>query len=115
MFWERFVELCSKNNTSPNAVAKFIGISSASVTYWKNGSKPRDTALRKIADYFNVSIDYLLGKTDAPLSVSEQLSDELFALYGEVRDLTDEEKQKVLEFIKFTKSQRKEYWHNLYG
>lgn len=63
MFWENYVELCIKNNTSPNAVAKAIGISSASVTYWKNGSKPRDTALKKIANYFDVSTDYLLGRT----------------------------------------------------
>lgn len=76
MFWEEFIKLCTENNTSPNAVAKKIGISSASVTYWKNGSMPRDTALKKIADYFGVSVEYLLGKDNnikKDLSPKEQL------------------------------------------
>ena len=107
MCWERFYNLCISNQTKPLNVVKELSIAAGSITKWKNNTVPNGETLMKIADYFNVSIDYLLGKTDAPSSVSEQLSNELFALYGEVRDLTDEEKQKVLEFIKFTKSQRK--------
>lgn len=65
MFWENFINLCNENNVSPNAVAKAIGISSASVTYWKQGSTPRATAIKKIANYFSVSEDYLLGKSES--------------------------------------------------
>lgn len=63
-FWDNFVKLCNENGKKPNPVAKELGISSGSVTGWKNGVLPRDTAVRKIADYFGVSVDYLLGKTD---------------------------------------------------
>lgn len=110
MFWENFCSCCQKHSKTPNAVCKELGLSNATATKWKNGSVPQNRTLKKIADYFNVSIDYLLGKTDIPQppSLDEQLSGELFALYGEVHDLTDEEKQKVLDFIKFTKSQRKD-------
>ena len=67
MFWERFTLLCSERKMKPNRVAAEIGISSASVTKWKRGSIPNSESLGKIAEFFCVSIDYLLGKTDQKL------------------------------------------------
>ncbi len=64
MFWQRFYELCGKSNTSPNNVAKALGLSSGSVTSWKNGKVPHHNTLIDIADYFDCSVDYLLGRTD---------------------------------------------------
>lgn len=61
MFWENFVKLCNSKNKTPNGVCKELGFSSATATYWKNGSIPRDTAIKKIADYFGVSTDDILG------------------------------------------------------
>lgn len=60
-FWDRFVELCEKNNTKPNPLSKELGISSGLMTKWKNGFVPNTDALIKISQRFNVSIDYLLG------------------------------------------------------
>lgn len=61
MFWNNFVSLCNKNEVSPNYVAKELGISSGTVTGWKQGSSPRDTALQRIADYFNIPVEHLLS------------------------------------------------------
>lgn len=78
MFWENFVKLCASRNTKPNPVAAKLGISSGSVTKWKNGAKPNDTTLQKIADYFGVSVDFLLGKeTDRPAGVPDAMWAEL--------------------------------------
>lgn len=110
MFWERFYDLCQQKNTTPNAVCSQLGLSNATATKWKKGTTPSGETLSKIANFFNVSSDYLLGKTDIQTkqTLDEQLANEQFALYGEVKDLTDEEKEAVLNFIKFTKAQRKE-------
>ena len=62
MFWQTFKKLCESVGTSPNAVCANIGLSTAAATYWKNGSIPKGDALVKVADYFNVSVDYLLGR-----------------------------------------------------
>jgi repressor LexA len=67
MFWEKFLDLCSKNKVSPNQVAQKIGIASGTITKWKQGSKPRDLQLKKIANYFNVPLDYF---SDDPASSS---------------------------------------------
>ncbi|MBQ8173926.1 MAG: helix-turn-helix transcriptional regulator [Clostridia bacterium] len=60
MFWDNFVKLCNERNTKPNPVAKELGLSSGSVTAWRNGVVPRDTALQKIAEYFGVTVSDLI-------------------------------------------------------
>lgn len=49
--------------------------------------------------------DLILDSDDIK-PLDDQLSELEYALFGEIRDLTDEEKQKILEFAKFTKSLR---------
>lgn len=67
LFWERFYNMCVKNGTKPNPVAKEINISSGIVTRWKiEGTLPNGETLIKIANYLNCSVDYLLGRTDNP-------------------------------------------------
>lgn len=61
MFWERFYSLCLRNGKRPNPVGKEIGLSSGIISKWKNGGIPNGETLMKLARYFNVSTDYLLG------------------------------------------------------
>ena len=65
-FWSRFYELCIKNNKKPNNVCNTLGFSTATATHWKNGTVPKADVLIIIADYFDCSVDYLLGRTDTP-------------------------------------------------
>ena len=64
MFWEIFIKLCNEQKKSPSKVCIELGFSTAIPTKWKEGAIPRSTSLQKIANYFNVSTDYLLGKTE---------------------------------------------------
>ena len=77
MFWNNLVRLCKQNGTKPNPLAKKLGIASGTVTAWKNGSIPQANTLLKLADYFGVTPDYLLGKTETkqekPSAESEEL------------------------------------------
>lgn len=68
MFWQRFYDLCISVGSKPNPVGKKVGISSATITQWKQGAIPAGDNLAKIADFFDCSIDYLLGRTDNPTS-----------------------------------------------
>ncbi len=85
MFWKRFSEECALMGKKPNPVAKELGISSGTVTGWKNGALPKSELLSKIASYFNVSVDYLLGKTDIKEKPAtddgDELSQEFKSLY----------------------------------
>ena len=63
-FFERYCSLCKEQGSTPNGVAKKLGIASASVTQWKQGSVPRVETLARIADYFGVTVEYLTGKSE---------------------------------------------------
>lgn len=81
MFWTRFIELCSKVGKSPNAVAAACGVkSSGTVTGWSNGSIPRAPILHKLADYFHVTADYLLGNVSGPFFYKIENGGQMFDL-----------------------------------
>lgn len=61
MFWDIFVDLCVKNKKKPTPVVTELGFSSGSVTNWKKGATPSEYTLKRVAKYFGVSVDYLLG------------------------------------------------------
>jgi transcriptional regulator with XRE-family HTH domain len=61
--YEIFEQLLQSNNVTPYKLSKDIGVSQTTFSNWKNGrSVPKQDKLRKIADYFGVTIDYLMGR-----------------------------------------------------
>ena len=75
MFYPIFTELCNQAGLKPNSFGKLAGVSSSTLTAWKNGMLPNAESLIKIADFFKVPIDYLLGRTKIKKPIAE--SDEL--------------------------------------
>lgn len=63
MFKEIFIKLCNERNIAPTVVCKEIGLTGTSYSKWTDTSIPRKATLFKLADYFGVSVDYLLGNT----------------------------------------------------
>ena len=57
--YEKFEELLKKNGVTAYRVAKDTGVTTATLTSWKQGKyTPKREKLQKIADYFGVSVDY---------------------------------------------------------
>lgn len=61
MFYDTFSALCVQNGVSPNKACIDCAISRTSVAKWKKGATPNGATVSKIADYFGVTTDYLLG------------------------------------------------------
>ncbi len=98
MFWQRFKELCNKVKRSPNAITKELGLSSATATSWKSGTMPNGSALKSIAEYFNVTVDYLLGLTANPRPRNDR--EEFFS------NVTDDERAALEAFLKTYREQK---------
>lgn len=66
-FSERVKELRTERGMSQDAVGKIIGVKRYSVWGYEKGKNfPEVPGLIALADYFGVSIDYLVGRTDNP-------------------------------------------------
>ena len=66
-FSERVKELRTERGMSQDAVGKIIGVKRYSVWGYEKGRNfPDVPGLIALADYFGVSIDYLVGRTDNP-------------------------------------------------
>lgn len=65
MFGERLLELREESNISQATLAKEIGVSSGIICLWETDrSEPTAPNIVKLADYFGVSTDFLLGRRD---------------------------------------------------
>lgn len=81
-------ELMEKNNVTQQKLSEAIGFSQGNISDWKSGrSSPSVEALVKIAEYFNVSVDYLLGYTPNKQRTNNSL--ERLLIFAE--KLTDEQ------------------------
>ena len=64
---QRLTCVMQSRNISAYKLSKDTGISDRLIGYWKNGDKlPVSDNLLKLAEYLDVSTDYLLGRTDNP-------------------------------------------------
>ena len=106
---ETVKQLCEEQNIPITIIENTLGTNYATFKCWCNGYGDffnNANGLTKLADLFNVSVDYILGRTDetGTKSLDEQLEGIDFALYGETKDLDDAQKQDVLRFIRFLKN-----------
>lgn len=106
MFYEIYERLCLENNEKPYQLPIKLGAKSNSVVaQWQKGSVPRATMLQKIADYFHVSVEYLLGESDKKENPTDKngevaggLGDtKYFKLNDENRALIDSMIEKLLK------------------
>lgn len=111
MFFDILSALCKTKGISTYKACTDIGLNRAAVGKWKKGAIPNGTTLAKLADYFGVSTDYLLGQETekAPTPEGERsisFDDFTYAMYEESKELTEENKQKLLEMAQFFRQQQ---------
>lgn len=116
MFYDRFLELCSRKDVVPTRAAIEAGISKSLVSKWKaNGTKePSPEVVRKLADYFGITnyevIEDRPESKKAPTQKGErEISDDdiKFALWG-TREIDDDVLEQVKSFAKFARENRKD-------
>lgn len=103
--YEIFEKLLNEKGISVYKVSKETGITTATLTSWKQGKyTPKQDKLQKIADFFGVSLDYLLGRTEQKTHVEipdENISSEIKKVIQEGKifadkNMTDEQTNKCM-------------------
>lgn len=75
MFWKNFVTQCEKLEKSPTTVVEELGFKRPAVTSWKNGALPQVKNRKKIADYFGITVEELMGTKKEPAGEGELTED----------------------------------------
>ena len=127
MFFDIFKKLCAERGITPTRASVEIGFSKGSVSYWRKkhsegvDAKPDTYTAQKIADFFEVSVDYLLGRTDdptdsdaekgtQPVTGQRPISDDeiKFALFGGEGEISDAMLDEVRSFAAYVKRREEE-------
>lgn len=91
MFYEKYERLCADRGESVTGVARRLRISPNAPAAWANGAEPRNSTVKRIADYFGVDVSYF-DDTDEPENKDDSL---ILGFMEEMRaknNLTDDER-----------------------
>lgn len=112
MFYDTFLYLCNQNKIAPSAAVVDMGFQKSVATRWKNGTVPRDANLLKVADYFGVTVDYLLNgetkKSPDEMSEDDEINEMLEELknnpgkrllFSKTKKATKEDIEKIIAMV----------------
>lgn len=90
LFGKRLSELREKSGLTQKELSSRLGMARTTFSGYENGTRePDHQTLQKFADYFDVSIDYLLGRTDDKKAILDDQSRSLIDMLE--LELSDEE------------------------
>jgi transcriptional regulator with XRE-family HTH domain len=103
---DRIKELRIKNNYNQEELAKLLGVTSRAVSGWETDYRfPRAKMLEDIAKIFGVTTDYLLN---GDLQDLEEIDADAVQLIRRINtEITEEDKKKILDMIRFMLEQSK--------
>ena len=104
--FDRILKLLrTEKKMSQQELADALGISKSSINMYERGERqPIFEVLETIADFFNVDIDYLLGRTTKTTKI---INPNTIAAHFDGDEYTEEELDRIKEFAAFVKSNRK--------
>lgn len=104
MFSKRLRILRENKGYNQEKLANMCGLSTSTIGMYEQGRRqPDNDTLVKLADIFDVSTDYLLGKTEVKKYEKPYEDDLEKVLFSKAKELTAEEKKAVLNIIKAIK------------
>ena len=113
-FRVRLDKALADSDMKPADLARATGISEATISQYRSGySKPKDKRLIQIANALHVDPAWLMG-LDVPMERASNLEEDMYKLAEEkqildlLSQMTDAEKQELLDYMKYLISKRKD-------
>lgn len=99
--YERIKRLCAKKGITIAKLESDLGFGNASIKKWEKMSSPSIDKVVKVATYFDVSIDYLMGRSDIEISMSELVGDEDIISFQRARErMSPKDREKMMAMLK---------------
>lgn len=94
---QRMKELRKSAGLTMRELGQKVGVTESTVSLYESGKRePSQTVLKALADALDCSVDYLLGVDEKPVD----MTDFTFAMHGAERDLTDHDKEMLLQMAR---------------
>lgn len=116
MFYDKFVQLCDARGVSPSRAAVEAGLSKSTVSKWKStpDAEPTGAAIKKLTQYFGISIAELMGDAVEKTSTksnqqppSKDILDEVdIAFYDGYKELSEDDKETVRDMVRVMRERR---------
>ena len=121
---ERLKRLRKEKKLTQTELGKIINVTKVSISGYESGDRTPDTDnLRRLSDFFGVSSDYLLGRTDNPNQIDYINSNEedekimlikritrdfpeVDLMFDDMKSFTAEDMKDLYDYVKFKKSQK---------
>ncbi|WP_019205473.1 helix-turn-helix domain-containing protein [Limosilactobacillus ingluviei] len=102
-------DLRKEKRLSQTELGKLIHVSQQTVTAWENNkAEPTSSAVVQLAEVFNVSTDYLLGRPEKHKEDNSGLSEnQKLVAYSIDPDISDEERKAIIEMVEAAKKFRR--------
>lgn len=101
IIFSRIKELCAENDMTLNKLETEVGMSAYSISKWKSTVSPTIDKIAKIANYFNVSIDYLVGASEIRSTADTLTSDPDYISLQRARErMTDRDKSRMMGILR---------------
>lgn len=101
VLYQRIKQLCSRKGITIAKLESDLGFGNSSIKKWEKSSSPSIDKIVKVATYFDVSIDYLMGRTDIESSMSEIIGDEDIISFQRARQkMTPKDREKMMQMLK---------------
>ena len=98
-FATRLRELRKSNNVSQQKLSKYLNFGYTAIANYESGrNQPSLDTVKKIAQYFGVTGDYLIGASDYPRSEND-ITDKEAELLGIFRKINEDEKDALLKIV----------------
>jgi repressor protein len=100
---DKIRSLANERKVTLAELERSLDFSNGSLRKWDT-STPSGDKIEKVADYFNVSVDYLLGRTKIPYTSNDDLLntqelETLIMFRKETEDMSDDEKERFNKAI----------------
>lgn len=101
ILYQRIKKLCDERGITINKLEKEIGVGYSSIQKWKNTYNPSMDKINKIANYFNVSLDYLLGRTDIRTLSSDIIGDDFIISLQRAREkMPPQDRERMMKVVR---------------
>ena len=110
ILYKNIIALCESKGIKGGKMCTDLGISKGLLTDLKMGRRSGVSAVtaQKIADYFGVTVGYLLGKEETPTENGERIdmSDVDVAFYGDYKELTEDDQKTIRDMVQLMRARR---------